>query len=201
MVIADESSKANLTTLLKLSDSNNVTAVASALAKRPLRGLRLPTGLRSTRGVTSTGDNAVPRIRSWGEIFSIGSDDPSGLELTTIPEITRELTLWGDGRMNLLRSSDEVIFAVSRAIVSDSQSRDWMEAFRESFPQRLWRQYCENLGWMYASSRNCRDCFQLTRRAFRFGFSATTGRRAIPIALPAVATADCGALETIRYAW
>ncbi len=127
VVIADESAKANLNTVLQLKTPEAAHTLATSLAGRTMSRLSLPPR-------TGNRQEAIDPIGSWGQVLPVGAND--GLLIRELPEATARLTIWGDGKVNLLRAPDDILFGLSRLIVSDGESRDWIREFREAFPEK-----------------------------------------------------------------
>ena len=95
LLIADESSKANLSTLLRYKSSEEVRAVANRLSNYQMRDLRLPSRRVNVDFSGEVGRNRSA-IRSWGDVLPIGSNDPDQWALGELPQHTQRLTVFGD---------------------------------------------------------------------------------------------------------
>ncbi len=136
VVLADESAKANLETLLRLKDAQTVNSVVSTLSNGKLRRIQLQNQVPTAARSPTRTKQERREFDSWGEVLWIGSADHRAHSIVDLPSLTEKLTIWGDGKINLQRASDETLFEVSRLVISDGQSRDWIDEYRDSSPQR-----------------------------------------------------------------
>jgi hypothetical protein len=126
--MADESAKANLNTAVRLKTPEAAQALAVSLAGNAMHCLSLPQ--------QTTARQTVEPIRTWGQVLPIGSNERGSLAIHELPLAAARLTIWGDGKVNLLRAPEDVLVGLSRLIVLDGESRDWIREFREAFPAK-----------------------------------------------------------------
>lgn len=101
--IADEEAKANLNTIFYTQGESSVT-----------RNVRVFAGESSDLAVSlrpfAVGDAAerLPVFDSWGQIFHLASGPDSAHIPAKLMQATTNLTCWGSGRLNVVRSPDIV---------------------------------------------------------------------------------------------
>lgn len=72
------------------------------------------------------------KLENWGEWFDLASLRRMAGDDRTLAELTNNLTLWGQGRLNIHRASDQAIRAQCAAIVPVGLSNRILETMRES---------------------------------------------------------------------
>ena len=114
VLLADEDAKANLNAIARGSPDGEKT-VASLLEERiaGIEGLAVNTQSLSTQSALSqstTGSSQPSAIfRSWGQVFEPTNAGSPGELAARLRDATREITLWGSGRLNIQRASDGAI--------------------------------------------------------------------------------------------
>ncbi len=122
MVLADENAKLNLNMLQRLGRPGTLAT-----------SLRKVLGPNSNRALRDIDRNPGSRtLSSWGEVFDLkvlrtlqGSD-------RVLAELTREVTLWGSGKLNLRRASPSSLELACKGIVTDGLARRIVERHDES---------------------------------------------------------------------
>ena len=107
VLLADEDAKANLNTICR-SDSDGPRTVTT-LVEQMVAGAEglavnvqpLPTQSASTQ--------AAAAFRSWGPIFEPTDVRCPGEFAARLRDMTRDITCWGGGRLNIERASDQAI--------------------------------------------------------------------------------------------
>lgn len=131
VVISDESAKLNINVARRLKTPQVVQQVITRLTLGKFSPLLLPTAETNP----SHAEKRTP-LTSWGQVVPVGAKEQQSLEISEVLAATESITLWGDGKLNLLRASDEVLFEVSRLVLPDGESRRWMDRFRMEWPER-----------------------------------------------------------------
>jgi hypothetical protein len=114
VLLADEDAKANLNVISRSNPDGpqTVAALVEQLATG-VDGLAvhvqpLPTasGLNQTPGALN---QAAAAYRNWGQVFEPTDAGPPGEFAARLRDATRDITCWGNGRLNIQRASDEAI--------------------------------------------------------------------------------------------
>ncbi|TWT52714.1 hypothetical protein Pla22_03400 [Rubripirellula amarantea] len=71
-------------------------------------------------------------FRSWGEVFDLSNLQRLTGSPIALPNVTTEMTCWGNGQLNLRRASDESILAVVSSVVQDAGAKRLLKRFRQS---------------------------------------------------------------------
>jgi len=140
VALADESAKANLNMAAGLKP-RALTELTRALSSGRLQ-LSAPSEMKA-----KSAGSALPNLFDWRDLLSgraaRGEDPP----LSDLAVSAAHLTTWGDGRVNLLSASDPVLYELSRLILSDGESRNWVAEYRGSFPRRTPQDIFRELGF------------------------------------------------------
>ncbi|QDT08814.1 hypothetical protein [Planctomycetes bacterium K23_9] len=64
-----------------------------------------------------------PAFRSWGDVLDFDAVIQNAGDVRQIAKTTQNVTLWGTGRLNVWRASDDAIIAVCREVVQDGLAR------------------------------------------------------------------------------
>ncbi len=122
VIVADEDAKLNINALQQLGRPGALT--------QALRRVVSPQHFRTFRDLSRTSNNRG--LGSWGEVIDLqrlreleGSD-------RGLAEMTRGLTLWGSGKLNIHRASDESLELICKAAVTDGLARRIVERHKES---------------------------------------------------------------------
>lgn len=124
LVIADEDAKVNLNALYDRADR---LSCEQAIGDQVPLSAQRAIDLRPRRPSGSSADRA---FASWGEIFDYPVLVQSEGDLRVLAEMTRELSLWGTGRLNVWRASEDSIVAVCRDVVQDGLAQRLAERVR-----------------------------------------------------------------------
>ncbi|NND99089.1 MAG: hypothetical protein HKN47_17365 [Pirellulaceae bacterium] len=147
VVVADEDAKTNLNSLYHASDERVVATelrrilrpgVTRAIALRPV----VASEQSEQRKVASNTDRDAedsedaeaepPRaFYSWGDVLDIEQIHQTLGSDRDLPVITRSLTLWGRGKLNVARASDEAFLSTCRPIVQDGLAKRIIQRHRE----------------------------------------------------------------------
>ncbi|MEO1525512.1 MAG: hypothetical protein AAFX06_08745 [Planctomycetota bacterium] len=125
LLLADESAKLHLQTLARLDEGTSAASLLTTVTAGKLRG-RLDSPVNVDSGT----------IRGWGDVVSIGSGQSRGVRVEDLPVLTTDVTVWGDGKINVDRTPDPLLFEMSRLILPDSESREWIENYRSAIPRK-----------------------------------------------------------------
>lgn len=131
IVLSDESAKANILTLHQLNRSSPIDPIMATLSNGELKRVFLTNGES-----VQDSSQSIDLPRSWGEVIPIGGYQQDSISISKLPSVTKNLTIWGDGRTNVNRAEDQVLFEMSRLVISDSHSRSWIASYRENYPDR-----------------------------------------------------------------
>jgi len=77
-------------------------------------------------------NNAFPAFRSWGEVFDLVQVSQIAGEDRQVAKMTRNLTLFGTGQLNVFRASDETILAVCQSSVTKGLGNRVLSAIRDT---------------------------------------------------------------------
>jgi uncharacterized protein YbdZ (MbtH family) len=120
VTVSDESAKANLQTLLRFREPGK------ALAGELLRSHAL-----LTQFLGSASESTKSRaIRNWGDVFEYPAGQSSVDTARSIRNATKEITCWGDGRINLERASSDLVQSVCQLVASDEVAREFVARLR-----------------------------------------------------------------------
>ncbi len=152
LLIADEDAKANLNAIYDAGGKreceralNRLTGAFESRTVRllPIReSMRKPTAKRSTasdskldsdktelNSATATG---LPAFRSWGEVFDLVQVNQLAGEDRQLAKMTRKVSLYGTGRLNIFRASDESLLAVCNAVVQEGLAKRILSKVRDT---------------------------------------------------------------------
>lgn len=120
LLIADEDAKVNLNAIYRRG-TDGASQVASVVEQ--LAGTDGPPAqIRPTTGDATKPD--AKAFRSWGQIFDFAetatATEPPAEAACRLRDETREITCWGNGRLNISRASDQAI----RLVCGDKLSPD-----------------------------------------------------------------------------
>ncbi len=149
LIIADEDAKANLNSIYHSAGLSQCEQAATTLIgpfDRRMLQLRPETPSAATpkprsagrlgdQGEVPTDTNflqAPAAFRSWGEIFDLVAMNAIAGDDRQLAALTRRMTLFGRGRMNVFRASDEAVLAVCGSVVQDGLGRRLLERMRQS---------------------------------------------------------------------
>jgi hypothetical protein len=150
LVVADESAKTNLNALYHASDirvveqelQRSLNSTAGRLVSlKPEVESEKRLQKKSARTVAPDGEEEeqeaeiAPAFRSWGQVFNIAGWRKNAGELRDLASITAKVSIWGRGRLNVTRASDEAFLAASRPIVQDGLAKRILESYRDH-PER-----------------------------------------------------------------
>jgi hypothetical protein len=76
--------------------------------------------------------NSFPAFRSWGEVFDLVQVTQMAGEDRQVAKMTRKLTLFGTGQLNVFRASDETILAVCQAALPKALGNRVLLAIRDA---------------------------------------------------------------------
>jgi hypothetical protein len=114
VLLADEDAKANLNTISR-SNPDGQRAVASVVEERAsgVEGVAVNVQAAPAQSASSQGtggsNQASAVFRSWGQVFEPTSACTPGEFASRLRDVTRDITCWGSGRLNIQRASDEAI--------------------------------------------------------------------------------------------
>jgi len=155
LILADEDAKADLNVIYDIGGRNGCEKVlGDTLALSEMRAVRLRPRRRSfdvrtaadSRGqpsqlggpnageisVSPSADSLPPAFATWGEVFDFNRVNDLSGDLRHIAAATREVTLWGSGRLNVWRASDDAIVAVCREVVQDGLAKRIQQRIRST---------------------------------------------------------------------
>jgi len=134
MLLADENAKLNLNTIYHhdgpASAARLLPRLTAASGQLPLRPLPLVTSVGRNRARETDPRDLPPAFQSWGQVFDLTGLNPMGDARDRLPELTRRVTLWGNGRLNLRRAADTAAEPVLDLALSGSQTRQLLEKYR-----------------------------------------------------------------------
>lgn len=152
LLVADEDAKANLNAIYDASDIQTCERALSRLTG-PLesRSVQLTPERASTNQqsakksrasaskledpnseIDSSPDSIAPAFRSWGEVFDLVQLHRLAGDDRQLAKMTRQLSLFGTGRLNVFRAKDETILAVCSAVVREGLAQRVLSKVRET---------------------------------------------------------------------
>ena len=143
VILADEEAKANLNSVYHAARQRHV--------RQTVRRLTNSFGQMSTRIAARTASAATlrlapstedeesestepvlpPAFLNWGDVFDLGRLRQIAGDDRVLAELTGRITLWGSGRINVDRASDEAVTSVCSAVVSDGLARRLLDRYRD----------------------------------------------------------------------
>ena len=147
VIIADENAKTNLNSLYHANEKHAVEqelqrvlspGFVRAINLRPAAMSARTTDQKSARSSEEDDDDdeetpAPPRaFRSWGEVFDFAAIENTFGSDREIASIAKELTLWGNGRLNVARASDGAFLSACRPIVQDGLAKRIVDRYRRN---------------------------------------------------------------------
>ncbi|MGB7344298.1 MAG: hypothetical protein WBD20_08800 [Pirellulaceae bacterium] len=153
LLLADEDAKANLNTIYYLGGTTACEkALRDTIDLGDSRSIQLRPHRRSTshfsaaisreskstlglqqRGADQGGEDELAdeiepdylplALRSWGDVLDFDAVIQNAGDVRQIAKTTQNVTLWGTGRLNVWRASDDAIIAVCREVVQDGLAR------------------------------------------------------------------------------
>jgi len=141
LVLADENCKANLAWVRRSFSTNQAMRLATEL---------VATSQMSLRSTAEAGQSWV----SWGQLFQSNSQTTAvwpGIEMAT-----ENVTLWGNGKINYLRCSDEVLRGIAELTLLRNEARRFLE-IRNAQP------YLTVAEWLAMSQLNEQDQMEISR--------------------------------------
>ncbi|TWU58431.1 hypothetical protein Poly51_12090 [Rubripirellula tenax] len=149
MLLGDEDAKLNLNALYHTAGlekaEQQITKVIGPTVPgtvrlrpvvQPMELSRLKDSRKDEDDASEVDDAETPEIpaafRSWGEVFDVVAlEEQAGSDLV-LPAITSEITLWGNGALNIRRASDEAIVAVVSTVIQDGGASKFLKRLRSS---------------------------------------------------------------------
>lgn len=150
VLLGDEDTKSNLNAIYHHGGLNRtnqtISSVAGSVAAGASRllpatepmGMQQGSERRSLREDDDKDDDdgeepVIPdAFRSWGEVFDLNALDVGLARDASLPNLTTQLTCWGNGQLNFRRASDEAILAVASLVVQDGAARRIVQRYRRS---------------------------------------------------------------------
>jgi type II secretory pathway component PulK len=156
LIVADEDAKANLNSLFELGGARACVQTLGALLGPhdskltqlvPARGSDSEATAKRSQlgpgGLSGGNDDSEsraepwrtaeqPAFRSWGEVFDLSRVRLLAGDDRYVANLTRRITLFGTGRLNVFRADDDTILATCKAKVSDGLAKRVLEKLRES---------------------------------------------------------------------
>lgn len=155
MLLADEDAKVNLNAVYHWRGLIHVQRTVQQLVGPGLLPVRLmaeassaslgkPLGTRSPKRGPEVQVAPPPAFRGWGQVFDLAAARPVGAGTERLPDLTRRMTCWGRGRMNVRRAADELVLEACRLVLADGAARRLLRKYRED-PQRDIRSVMEQV--------------------------------------------------------
>jgi hypothetical protein len=133
VILSDEDAKLNVNTVY--------ATYGEQRTERILRQLTASKGRLDVRLRRSSGDLAdspTHLFRAWGQVFDHERISPSADVASHLQAATTEVTLWGAGRLNVYRASDQAIEAVWHLAVGRGTPQELQKLRRRIPPRSLW---------------------------------------------------------------
>ena len=152
LLLADEDAKANLNAIYDAGGERDCQRALNRLTGamesrtvrlRPVRESNSKlTAKRSAANASQLGGEEsetniapisfLPAFRSWGEVFDLVQVNQMAGEDRQLAKMTRRISLFGTGRLNVFRASDETVLAVCNAVVQDGLAKRLLSKIRET---------------------------------------------------------------------
>jgi len=100
------------------------------LADTSLAGASLADASPSGNALPSS--SILPAFRSWGEVFDLLQVNRLAGDDRQLAKMTRHLALFGTGRLNVFRATDETVLAVCKSVVQDGLAKRVLDKIRET---------------------------------------------------------------------
>lgn len=120
LLLADEDAKANLNRIAAAKDTVVVEKVVRAV---------VPAATMSSIRIVP---NSSGRLGGWGHVFDFRQLRRNTGNARIIAEATQDISIWGTGKLNIHRASDNAIRAVCSAVVPRGQADRIIETIHES---------------------------------------------------------------------
>jgi type II secretory pathway pseudopilin PulG len=153
LLLADEDAKANLNaiydaggtqeceiTLNRLTgamDSRSVRLLPNRVSQKNLAFERQKSGESILGENTSSKEasqvNDAPAFRSWGEVFDLIKVNRFAGDDRQVAKMTKNVTIFGSGRLNVFRASDDAVLAVCNCVAQEGLSKRVLLKIRETF--------------------------------------------------------------------
>ena len=145
LLLADEDAKLNLNSVYHHVGKQQAQAsIATIIGPGGARTVRLVPAVKpmllsreQPRTRTETDDESTEPVipdafRSWGEVFDLGALETQFGSDAALPNLTTDITCWGNGQLNIRRASDQAILAVADSVVQDGGAQKLLKRFRSS---------------------------------------------------------------------
>ncbi|MEQ1824848.1 MAG: hypothetical protein ABL921_02850 [Pirellula sp.] len=152
VIVADEDAKANLNTLYDAGGQRiceqTLSRLTNAMEARTIRldpsrsSNQVFYGKRSSTTSplkdelseknTASAIAIFPAFRSWGEVFDLVQVSQLAGDDRHLANMTRHVSLYGSGRLNVFRASDETVLAVCRTVVQDGLAKRVLSKLRDT---------------------------------------------------------------------
>ena len=150
VIAADEQAKPNLNAVYHATDAGTVErelqralspGAAQALQLLPAVEPQAAADRRSNQSSLSNADDEsddedepepLPAFRSWGEVFNVAQLRAQFGTDRELASLSKFVTLWGGGQLNVTRASDDAILSVCRPIVQDGLAKRIIDRIRRS---------------------------------------------------------------------
>jgi hypothetical protein len=143
LILADEEAKANLNSIYHEGQKPRVertirrlTEPAGQIAMRVMA--RTPSGATRRRQLRPADDESdadaaslPPAFLNWGDVFDLQRLRQTAGDDRILATLTDQITLWGSGRINVERASDEAVMAVCGTVLSDGLARRLLDRYRD----------------------------------------------------------------------
>jgi type II secretory pathway pseudopilin PulG len=220
LLLADEDAKADLNSIYDFANQREcqraLTRLCGPIAARTvaLRPSRESLGVIQSREIESqskgdaaddqsspvvTASVATRAFRSWGEVFDLVQVNRLAGDDRQLATMTRELTLFGTGKINLFRASDEAILAVCGSVIEDGLAKRLLEKLR-STSLRETELILEQTVIKEDDRKNLIDMLGESSNSFSLWIEAT-GQRSRKQRLAIITPDTLGRLKTIEFSF
>ena len=140
LLLADENAKSNL----NHAYHHRGRAGTERLANQSVRGM-FPMPVRLHPAVKPVdpfdallADQALPvALHSWGQVFELSLASGPAADRWIMPRLTSQITLWGQGKVNVRRASDTTIIDACQLVVSQGAARQLVRDRRDKPKHRV----------------------------------------------------------------
>jgi type II secretory pathway pseudopilin PulG len=152
LLLADEDAKANLNAIYDIGGrrpcEQAISQLSGALESRTMNLLPTRPSAESVKRLQARSENesetedgsaaAIPAMddspafRSWGEVFDLVQVHRFAGDDRHLAKMTKQLTIHGVGRLNVLRAADETVLNVCKSVIEDGLAQRLLEKIRET---------------------------------------------------------------------
>lgn len=123
LTVSDEDAKANLNTILAKTEKEGLRRAAVMLT-----GPSLQPVIRIRPDLGAALDRMLPPFSSWGQVYALERVSSRSSQIEALAAGTSNITLWGQGRLNVWRSCDATLLSIARLALPDAKGEQLLAA-------------------------------------------------------------------------